>query len=205
MVFANFDDQRLYRLDAGSDSPVAITAEPAAGDRGVRYADMDISPQGEWNTCIRETHNGPAATDVVNEVVVMPIDGSDTHRVFATGQDFYTSPRWSPDGTRLAYLSWDHPNMPWDGTEVWIDGENSGRARQLRRATDVVARRRAPLRVRSHRLMETYRAGDVSPLVAHATPSSPAPHGCSACRGSRSSPTAASSARGRDTAARALA
>ena len=112
VVFANFDDQRLYRLDAGSDSPVAITAEPAAR-WGVRYADMDISPQGEWIACIRETHNGPA-TDVVNEVVVMPIDGSDAPRVFATGQDFYAMPRWSPDGTRLAYLSWDHPNMPWD-------------------------------------------------------------------------------------------
>ncbi|HZN14263.1 MAG TPA: prolyl oligopeptidase family serine peptidase [Acidimicrobiales bacterium] len=121
VVFANFEDQRLYRVDAPGSPPEPVTPEPPSR-WALRYADMRVSPDGNRVACVRETHNGPASTDVVNEIVVLSLDGSMTGEVVATGRDFYAAPRWSPDGSKLAWLSWDHPNMPWDGTDLYVDG-----------------------------------------------------------------------------------
>jgi dipeptidyl aminopeptidase/acylaminoacyl peptidase len=99
VYFSNFDDQRLYRLDAAG--PVPIT-EP-----GARYADADV--QGDRLICVRERH---LDGEVVNDLVELH-DGEVT--VVAAGHDFYAAPRFAPDG-RLAWLAWDHPRMPWDGT-----------------------------------------------------------------------------------------
>jgi dipeptidyl aminopeptidase/acylaminoacyl peptidase len=68
---------------------------------------------------VRERHEseGPDAT---NELIVMAADGSSDARVIASGHDFYAAPRISPDGRQLAWLVWDHPRMPWDGSEVWV-------------------------------------------------------------------------------------
>jgi dipeptidyl aminopeptidase/acylaminoacyl peptidase len=118
VLFSNFDDQRLY-LVAGGTAPVPITPEPPSR-WALRYADMAVSPDGTRVACVRETHNGPAATEVVNEIVTLAVDGTGDVEVVATGHDFYAAPRWAPDG-QLAWLSWDHPNMPWDGTELWVD------------------------------------------------------------------------------------
>jgi dipeptidyl aminopeptidase/acylaminoacyl peptidase len=68
---------------------------------------------------VRETH---ARGDVVNDLVVLAADGSGGPRSIASGRDFYASPRISPDGTRVAWLEWDHPNMPWNGTELMVAG-----------------------------------------------------------------------------------
>jgi dipeptidyl aminopeptidase/acylaminoacyl peptidase len=113
VYFSDFGDQRLYRKDPGSD-PRPITPEPAtrAADR---YADACPTPDGRLLVCVRERHRDG---QVVNELVAVPADGSGPPEVLASGRDFYASPRLRPDGRRLAWLEWDHPNMPWDGTEL---------------------------------------------------------------------------------------
>jgi dipeptidyl aminopeptidase/acylaminoacyl peptidase len=123
LFFSNFDDQRLYRQDPGGE-PVPITPEPAA-PAALRYADGRITRDGATIVCVRESHEGE---EVVNELVALPADGSAPPSVIASGHDFYSFPRPSPDGRMLAWTSWDHPRMPWDGTELWVaelaaDGE----------------------------------------------------------------------------------
>lgn len=114
MYFSNFLDQRLYRLDAGTP-PEPITAEPEQ-PLAHRYADPVVSPDGHWVVCVRERHAG---NTVVNEIVALPADGSAAPRVIAGGRDFYSFPRLSPTGDRLAWLCWDLPRMSWDGSELW--------------------------------------------------------------------------------------
>ncbi|HEU5424717.1 MAG TPA: S9 family peptidase, partial [Nitrolancea sp.] len=110
VYFSNFTDQRLYRQGLGG-SPAPITPEPEV-PAGLRYADARVTPDGATIVCVREWHRRDGRVD--NELVSLPTDGSAEPRVIASGHDFYSSPRLSPDGTRLAWLSWDHPNMPWD-------------------------------------------------------------------------------------------
>jgi dipeptidyl aminopeptidase/acylaminoacyl peptidase len=124
--FSAWADQRLYRLDAGAGQavPQPVTPNPIE-PRALRYADADLSPDGRWLVCVRERHEpreGQHAHEVVNEIVVLPASpGEDVGEpveptVLVTGPDFVSSPRISPDGTRLAWLQWDHPDMPWDRT-----------------------------------------------------------------------------------------
>jgi dipeptidyl aminopeptidase/acylaminoacyl peptidase len=115
VLFVEFGDQRLYRLRPG-EAPVAITPEPAE-PAALRYADFDFSPDGETVVCVREVHGEGEAE---NQIVALPIDGSAEPTVLARGRDFYSFPRVSPDGATLAFTCWDHPNMPWDGTELWL-------------------------------------------------------------------------------------
>ena len=112
--FSNFADQRLYRLDPGQ-APRPITPDPPRPG-SVRYADGRVTPDGRLIVCVRETHG---AGEPVNELVELAADGGGETRVLASGRDFYAFPRVSPDGARLAWTTWDHPNMPWDGTELW--------------------------------------------------------------------------------------
>ena len=114
--FSNFDDQRLYRQELAGD-PVAITPEPPTR-RSIRYADMAVSPDGRWIACARERHEGERIP--TNELVVLPADGSAEPSVVGSGTDFCSSPRWSPEGTRLAWLRWNMPWMPWDETELVV-------------------------------------------------------------------------------------
>jgi dipeptidyl aminopeptidase/acylaminoacyl peptidase len=124
VLFVNFDDQRLYmqRLDEG---PVAISPEPP-DPAALRYADMRACPDGRTAVCVREVHAGGEAE---NQIVSVALDGSAEPAVLASGRDFYSFPRVSPDGAWLAWTCWDHPNMPWDGTELWLAPlEDSGDA-----------------------------------------------------------------------------
>jgi dipeptidyl aminopeptidase/acylaminoacyl peptidase len=116
-VYVDFSDQRLYRQRLGEE-PVAISpAPPSPGAR--RYADMRPTPDGLSLVCVRESHP-EGGGESVNEIVSLALDGSGEPRVLASGRDFYSFPRISPDGGWLAWTCWDHPNMPWDGTELWI-------------------------------------------------------------------------------------
>jgi dipeptidyl aminopeptidase/acylaminoacyl peptidase len=115
VLFANFADQRLYRQRLGEE-PVAITPQ-AASEAGLRYADIRVTPDGATVVCVREVHGSGEAE---NQIVSLPIDGSSEPTVLASGRDFYSFPRISHDGGMLAWTCWDHPNMPWDGTELWM-------------------------------------------------------------------------------------
>jgi dipeptidyl aminopeptidase/acylaminoacyl peptidase len=112
VYFSNFADQRVYRQNRGS-APRPITP---AGD--LRYADGAIDRWRGRMICVREDHTGAGAA--INSLVALPLDGEGAAEVLVQGNDFYSSPRLSPDGSRLAWLTWSHPNMPWDGCEVWI-------------------------------------------------------------------------------------
>jgi dipeptidyl aminopeptidase/acylaminoacyl peptidase len=114
VYFSNFSDQRLY-LRRGKAAPDAIT--PAAD---VRYADAVIDQARGRLICVREDHTA-ANREAVNTLVCVKREGNETPgEVLVSGNDFYSSPRVSPDGSRLAWLTWNHPNMPWDGCELWV-------------------------------------------------------------------------------------
>ena len=109
---SRFEDQRVYRL---GEDPVPITPEPEI-PAGERFADFTFS--GEHLICVRESHQADA--EPRNELVRFPVDGDVAPEVIATGSDFYAAPLMSPDGTQMAWIQWDHPNMPWDGTELML-------------------------------------------------------------------------------------
>ncbi|WP_137161069.1 S9 family peptidase [Blastococcus sp. CCUG 61487] len=116
--FTEFSDQRLYRLDPGSGTPVAVTPEPAHPS-GVRYADLRVVPGGVL--AVRETHPAEGgAADVVNEVVRVGPDGD--AEVLVSGPDFVSDPRLAPDGVTVAWLQWNHPDMPWDAAQLVVRG-----------------------------------------------------------------------------------
>jgi dipeptidyl aminopeptidase/acylaminoacyl peptidase len=112
ILFANFADQRLYIQRRGSE-PKPLT--PAAE---LRYADGQIDGRRQLFFCVREDHT--THSKPVNTIVGVGLDSGATEKIAASGNDFYSSPRLSPDGSRLAWLTWNHPNMPWDGTELWV-------------------------------------------------------------------------------------
>jgi dipeptidyl aminopeptidase/acylaminoacyl peptidase len=114
---SSYDDQRLYRIDRGGE-PVPIT--PDVPGKAHRYADGRVTADGRLWIGVRERHEGASSRDVVNELVAVPTDGSAEPAIVASGRDFYSSPRISPDGTRLAFLAWDLPWMPWDGCELHV-------------------------------------------------------------------------------------
>jgi dipeptidyl aminopeptidase/acylaminoacyl peptidase len=112
IVFSHFTDQRLYRQDHGSE-PKPLTPESA-----LRFADGQIDRRRNLLFCVREDHS--AQGEAVNTIACIDVDGDNAGKAIVSGNDFYSSPRLSPDGSRLAWLTWNHPNMPWDGTELWV-------------------------------------------------------------------------------------
>jgi dipeptidyl aminopeptidase/acylaminoacyl peptidase len=129
--FSNFADQRIYRIEIGAaarqDPPSAVTAEGPWF-----YADAVIDEHRRRLISVREDH-ADTSREPVNTLVAVSIDGPPSAGdVIASGEDFYSTPRLSPDGSQLAWLSWRHPQMPWDGTELWVadvaaDGSLTGR------------------------------------------------------------------------------
>ncbi|MBW4695528.1 MAG: S9 family peptidase [Lyngbya sp. HA4199-MV5] len=111
VYFSNFADQRLYR-QAGTE-PVAITPEIAW-----RYADGVMDAQRQRLICVREDHTDES--EAVNTIASVSLNGSMEQHVLVSGSDFYSSPRLSPNGSHLAWINWNHPNMPWDSTELWV-------------------------------------------------------------------------------------
>ena len=117
LYYVEFADQRLRRIDQPGAKPLLLTAEPPE-PRGWRYADGRVTSDGRWSVCVHERHD--TGGEPANELVAVATDGS--HRVVRlwSGSDFVMTPRVSPDGSMLAWISWDHPNMPWDATRLHV-------------------------------------------------------------------------------------
>ena len=113
IFFSNFADQRLYRQDPGAEP------RPITPDADLRYADGVFDRGRGRMICVREDHTVPGR-EAVNTLVGLDLEENDGGRILASGNDFYASPRLSPDGSHLAWLTWNHPNMPWNGTELWV-------------------------------------------------------------------------------------
>jgi dipeptidyl aminopeptidase/acylaminoacyl peptidase len=128
VFFCNDADQRVYRLDPGG-SPRPVTPEGET-PFALRYADLRVTPDGAWVVCVREREASP---EHVNDLVAFPADGSAAPHVVASGHDFFAAPRVSPDGRRLAWLAWDHPRMPWEGSELWVGTLEGGSVRDAAR------------------------------------------------------------------------
>jgi dipeptidyl aminopeptidase/acylaminoacyl peptidase len=112
IVFSNFSDQRLYLQRPGSE-PKSLT--PAAE---LRYADGIIDRSRNLLFCVREDHTGHG--EAISTLVSIDLNAESAGKTLVSGNDFYSSPRLNPEGSRLAWLTWNHPNMPWDGTELWV-------------------------------------------------------------------------------------
>jgi dipeptidyl aminopeptidase/acylaminoacyl peptidase len=125
VVTSALADQRLWWVSGGEAR--AMTPEPPL-ERSVRYGCPVVSPDGAWLVAVRERH---LPTGVVNDLVSLPLAGGDGLQaepsVLAQGHDFYSSPCFSPGGRELAFVCWDHPNMPWDGTALVVGGFGEGR------------------------------------------------------------------------------
>ena len=114
VFFSNFNDQRLYRQEPGEE-PVAITP-----DAPLRYADGVVDAQRKRIICVREDHSGDG--EPTNAIVAVDSSGAGPQQVLYERSDFCAAPGVSPDGKMVAWLAWDHPNMPWDGTRLLVSG-----------------------------------------------------------------------------------
>jgi dipeptidyl aminopeptidase/acylaminoacyl peptidase len=113
---SSFDDSRIYRFDRPGSEPRAVTPEPPQA-HALRYADGVVTPDGSTVVCVRERHH---RSEVLNELVAFPVDGSAEPRVIGAGRDFYAAPRLDPDGRQIAWIAWDHPHMPFDASDVCV-------------------------------------------------------------------------------------
>jgi dipeptidyl aminopeptidase/acylaminoacyl peptidase len=145
LLFANFADQRLYLAPsatgpAGPDAaPQPLTPDPtrmsgleepgSLAEGALRYADFTLSPDRTEVWCVQEQHEDGK---VSRAIVAVPLDGSAAEnaaaiRILVDGADFFAYPTPSPDGKWLAWISWNHPHMPWEGTELRVAPVEDGR------------------------------------------------------------------------------
>ena len=117
VIVSDFATGRLLRVAPDR------SATPLTPEGPFRFADLDLDRRRGRIVAVREDHSG--AGEAVNTLVSIPLDGTAAANptavdVLVSDSDFVASPRLSPDGTRLAWLRWDHPNLPWDGVECVV-------------------------------------------------------------------------------------
>ncbi|WP_182897576.1 prolyl oligopeptidase family serine peptidase [Microbispora sp. H10830] len=138
LVFAHHPDQRLYLArpraggepGSGAERPRPVTPEPDEPG-ALRYADLRVQngPDGPRVWCVRERHHQDAK--VTRSIVSVALTGAGDVTEQVTGSDFYASPTPSPDGRHLAYICWNHPHMPWTGTELRVTRLSDGVTRTV--------------------------------------------------------------------------
>ncbi len=122
--FTNDSDQRVYRCAIALSGELTITddtLESLSPEGTYRYADFCIDEQRQQLICVCEIHK-KSKKEPENCIVALKLDGSSTtaFNILIFGNDFYSNPRVSPDGEYISWLTWNHPNMPWDTSECWI-------------------------------------------------------------------------------------
>jgi len=113
VCFSNFEDQNLYIKIPGEE------IKPLTGNNNARYADLNIDMKFKRVLCVREKYKN-SEKEPGNSIVSISLESSNDEQTLIWGNDFYSSPRLSPDRRKIAYLTWNHPEMPWDGTELWV-------------------------------------------------------------------------------------
>jgi hypothetical protein len=109
----------ILQIKGSTEKKAQGEPEPITVEGSVRYADAFIDVYRNRLICVREDHSGSG--EAVNTIAAIALEGdAGTGKILISGNDFYSSPKLSPDGTHLAWLTWDHPNMPWDGCELWV-------------------------------------------------------------------------------------
>ncbi len=129
LYFVNWDDQRIYSLDLSGggkpkSKPKPITPEPPS-PKAWRFADGCVTPDGQLVICVLEDHTGEG--EATNSLVAVPLKGKArfdpvtvSNQIDENPADFVSTPRVSPDGRWLSWIRWNHPNMPWDSTELCV-------------------------------------------------------------------------------------
>ncbi|MQG08802.1 MAG: S9 family peptidase, partial [SAR202 cluster bacterium] len=134
VFFTNWEDQLIYKVSEGKLSPITQQSDIPMG---IRYADLTLSNDGKWILCVRETHHKDK--EATNEIVAVSTITSEII-VLASGRDFYSSPRPNPISNQICWLEWDHPNMPWDGNELYIadfDSQNISNKLKIDGSTNI--------------------------------------------------------------------
>ncbi|WP_167675159.1 prolyl oligopeptidase family serine peptidase [Rhodococcus sp. B10] len=112
IVFSEFSDQRVYLVVPG-ETPVPLTDKPDVA-ASVRFAELSVV--GDEVFAVREIHEGD---EIRRDICAIALNGRGI-RSIVSGSDFLAYPRLSPDGSKLAWIAWNHPQMPWDGTELRV-------------------------------------------------------------------------------------
>ena len=124
LYFCLYDDQRIYRLDLKDNKAVP---EPITAENKYRYADFCYDKHRHRLICVAENHDNEPEPEPENTIVAVPLDGSMSLTTLCHGDDFYAYPRLDNTGTQLCWISWNHPNMPWDCSTLWLaDLDNNG-------------------------------------------------------------------------------
>jgi dipeptidyl aminopeptidase/acylaminoacyl peptidase len=120
VYFSNFSNGRLYRVSEAARQPQPLTPSPPAPESQWRYADGIIDHARRRWIGVREDHT--VAGEAVNTIVAIELEAAEPQagNILIEGHDFFAAPRLSPDGRHLVWLAWDHPNMPWNGTTLYL-------------------------------------------------------------------------------------
>ena len=129
IAFADFNSNSVFNIDPETTIVQAIVEK----DDKNYFADFDIDPKDpRWVIAIKEDHHSDMIDEVINTLVVIDSSSKKVANI-AQGADFYTFPRFSPDSKTICWIQWDHPNMPWLDTELWLADWNDGSVSNARK------------------------------------------------------------------------